>query len=181
MWSVLLDTVARAAIARNGVTALSGVDGRWAKAGAYADYRRRAKGTEDGCAPRFRLLDRTSFSSAEVFMQRFGSWITATLEVEDAVAKFWNVNLPIGICCTEYFSRYLIPKIGKSLVLAIDEADCISECDFSSRFLRNVARLAQQARRGGLMERISILSLWSLLSLTILFGIQTNLPLTSAR
>ena len=35
-------------------------------------------------------------------MQRFCSWITATLEVEDAVAKFWNMNLPIGICCTEY-------------------------------------------------------------------------------
>jgi hypothetical protein len=82
----------------------------------------------------FQLLGKESLASAEIFAQHFCSWVTAVLNLDDAVSKSWNRSLPVGISCTNYFGKHVIPKLERPLVLAIDEADRIAEFECSSDF-----------------------------------------------
>lgn len=84
----------------------------------------------------FQLVDKDTVKNAEEFYRQFCFWITDVLDMEDKVDQFWHPKLSNPQNCTRYMERYILKSLGndETLVLAIDEADKISEADFSKDF-----------------------------------------------
>jgi hypothetical protein len=82
----------------------------------------------------FQLIDKAALADGDLFFRQFCSWLTDSLEMDDQVEEFWRVQLPNGVRCTRYLSRYLLKEVNGPLVLAMDEVDSIFEAEFRSDF-----------------------------------------------
>ena len=71
---------------------------------------------------------------AETFYYQFCAWLTDELDLDDRLDEFWNPRRGLNQRCTRYLQRYVLEEIGGPLLLAIDEADALLGCDFTSDF-----------------------------------------------
>ena len=82
----------------------------------------------------FQQLDKETLEKPDLFFRRFCSWITDELELEDEVDKYWSKAVSNTQLCGQYMRRYLLPKVSKQLVLAMDEVERIFDASFSNDF-----------------------------------------------
>ncbi|MBW4630426.1 MAG: AAA-like domain-containing protein [Iphinoe sp. HA4291-MV1] len=83
----------------------------------------------------FQLFDKAALTDAELFFQRFCSWLSYELEMEDRVEEFWKTPLGNSQRCTRYVQRHILKELGKTpLVLAMDEVDKVFDADFRNDF-----------------------------------------------
>ncbi len=71
---------------------------------------------------------------AETFYYQFCAWLTDELDLDDRLDEFWNPRRGLNQRCTRYLQKYVLKEIGGPLLLAIDEADALLGCDFTSDF-----------------------------------------------
>jgi hypothetical protein len=82
----------------------------------------------------FQLFDKAALTDAELFFQRFCSWLTYELDMEDRVEEYWKTPLGNSQRCTRYVQRYILKELGNPLVLAMDEVDKVFDADFRNDF-----------------------------------------------
>jgi len=82
----------------------------------------------------FQLFDKTALADANTFFRQFCSWLTLEVDVEDRLDDYWQAPLGNTQRCTRYVGRHLLPKLGSSLVLAMDEVETIFDTDFRADF-----------------------------------------------
>ncbi|ARV57430.1 ATPase [Nostocales cyanobacterium HT-58-2] len=82
----------------------------------------------------FQLFDKAALTDAELFFQRFCSWLTYELDMEDRVEEYWKAPLGNSQRCTRYVQRHILKELGKPLVLAMDEVDKVFDADFRNDF-----------------------------------------------
>jgi hypothetical protein len=82
----------------------------------------------------FQLFEKAALTDANTFFRQFCSWITLEVDVEDRLDDYWQAPLGNTQRCTRYMGRHLLPKLGSSLVLALDEVETIFDTDFRDDF-----------------------------------------------
>jgi hypothetical protein len=90
----------------------------------------------------FQLIDRAVLSTPGLFFRHFCRWLTAELGLKDVTGEYWRGGRGGGnaLPCTRYVSRYLLGKVDRPLVLAMDEVDAVLDTSYRSDFfgmLRN--------------------------------------------
>jgi hypothetical protein len=82
----------------------------------------------------FQLFEKAALTDANTFFRQFCSWLTIEVDVEDRLDDYWQAPLGNTQRCTRYMGRHLLPKLGSSLVLALDEVETIFDTDFRADF-----------------------------------------------
>ena len=82
----------------------------------------------------FQLFDRLALMDGDQFYRQFCEWLTAELELESQVKKYWEQPLGNNQRCTQYVSRYLLKTLDCPIVLAMDEVESIFDTEFRSDF-----------------------------------------------
>jgi hypothetical protein len=82
----------------------------------------------------FQQFDRSSLAEADTFFQQFCILLTDKLEVDNRVNDCWALPLGNRQRLTRYLSHYLLPELGRPVVLAMDETDVIFNTDFRDDF-----------------------------------------------
>jgi hypothetical protein len=82
----------------------------------------------------FQLVDEYSKAHADVFFQRFASWVAEQLNLPDSVDKFWNSGYASPQNCTRYMEQQILDKMDGPVIVAIDETDAIFQTTFSQDF-----------------------------------------------
>ena len=82
----------------------------------------------------FQLFEKTALTAANTFFHQFCSWLTLEVDVEDRLNDYWQAPLGNTQRCTRYMGRHLLPQLGRSLVLALDEVETIFDTDFRDDF-----------------------------------------------
>ena len=82
----------------------------------------------------FQLFEKAALTDANTFFRQFCSWLTLEVDVEDRLDDYWQAPLGNTQRCTRYMGRHLLPKLGSSLVLALDEVETIFDTDFRADF-----------------------------------------------
>lgn len=75
----------------------------------------------------FRLVDRESLGSLDLFLQWFCNSITQELNLDDRLADYWKGTFSPKNKCTNYFQRYLLPELQRPIVLCLDDVDQVFE------------------------------------------------------
>ncbi|MBD2023819.1 AAA-like domain-containing protein [Leptolyngbya sp. FACHB-711] len=75
-------------------------------------------------------LDRDLLDSLEPFLRSFCWEMSRQLdlessEIEAMIADVWNPGSSQKMNCSRYFEKHLLPRIDGSLVLALDDVDCL--------------------------------------------------------
>ncbi|MDX1522409.1 MAG: AAA-like domain-containing protein, partial [Anaerolineae bacterium] len=70
----------------------------------------------------------------ENFFIEFCLMIGDALNVPDAIDKFWNSRRTNIIKCSRYITHHVIPKVGDSVILAMDEVERMLVSPFRSDF-----------------------------------------------
>ena len=71
----------------------------------------------------FQSVDAELLSSLDLFLQWLCASVTYELNLPDKLGDYWKGVLGSKNKCTNYFGRYLLPEINKSIVLGLDEVD----------------------------------------------------------
>jgi hypothetical protein len=71
--------------------------------------------------------DGNVFADLDQFLNWFCARITDELDLPDQIADFWTGARGSKDRCSNYFRRYLLPKIETSLALGLDEVDQVFE------------------------------------------------------
>ncbi len=75
----------------------------------------------------FQLTDKNITKSLELLLKQICVMASRKLHLPVKMREFWDKHLDLKTNCTIYFEEYLIPQVGKPVLLAIDEADRIFE------------------------------------------------------
>lgn len=75
----------------------------------------------------FQLADSTVFSDLRKFLQWFCACVGQQLGIPNQLAESWDDIFGCNNNATEYFRRYLLPKIDNSLILVLDKVDLVFE------------------------------------------------------
>ena len=73
----------------------------------------------------FQLADRQIFTDLDRFLRWLCAKISRRLELPNQISASWDEMFGSKDNCTAYFEDYLLPNINSSLVLALDEVDCV--------------------------------------------------------
>lgn len=71
----------------------------------------------------FQEADDKTFIQLERCLQWFCACVTYRLELPDRVETHWDTMLGNKVSCESYFEKYLLSKLDRPLVLALDEVD----------------------------------------------------------
>ncbi len=88
----------------------------------------------------FQLFDKSTLTDADTFFRQFCLWLTRELTLPDQMTDYWEQPLGNNQRCTLYVGEYLLKKMDRPLLLAMDEVDCVFDTTFRSDFfgmLRN--------------------------------------------
>lgn len=95
----------------------------------------------------FHLFDKDVLSNKKTFYRQFCLRISKNLGLEDRISAYWSEEQSENMSCTDYMSDYILNRLDKPLVLAMDEVDSLLETDFSSDFF-SMLRAWCNARSG---------------------------------
>jgi len=111
----------------------------------------------------FELADHAVFLDLEKFSQWFCVAVGKKLGLPNQLADYWEDMLASNYNTTSYFQDYLLTKITRPLVLALDKVDLVFEHEeIATDFCRLLRNWHDQAKRG---DRYS--EIWQKLRLVI--------------
>ena len=73
----------------------------------------------------FQLADRDIFANLEFFLKWFCANVGHSLHIPNQLDEYWDEFLGSKVNCKAYFEQYLLPAIGKPVVIGLDEVDRI--------------------------------------------------------
>jgi hypothetical protein len=82
----------------------------------------------------FQQFDEAARADADTFFMQFARWLSDELGLEKVLEAQWHPALGNVQRCTRYMERTLMPAVGTSILLAIDEVDSILDCAFRTDF-----------------------------------------------
>jgi hypothetical protein len=111
----------------------------------------------------FQLADSTVFTDLRRFLQWFCASVGQQLGIPNQLAESWDDIFGCNSNTTEYFRKYILPKLDNPLVLALDKVDLVFEHSaIAEDFCRLLRGWYDIARRG---DNSSIL--WKKLRLVV--------------
>jgi class 3 adenylate cyclase len=73
----------------------------------------------------FQLADGAIFADLDRFLRWFCASVGRRLGLPNRLVDFWDEIFGSKDNCTAYFEEYLLPRIGRPIVLGLDEVDCV--------------------------------------------------------
>ncbi|NES84662.1 MAG: molecular chaperone Tir [Moorea sp. SIO2B7] len=119
----------------------------------------------------FELADSEVFSDLNEFLQWFCATVTDDLQLPIELDERWSKYLGSKKNCTNYFEKYLLPKINTPLVLALDEVDRIFPHEkIADDFFGLLRAWHEKAKQS---------EIWKNFRLIIIHGTEVYIPLSN--
>ena len=109
------------------------------------------------------------FISIEKFLRWFCVNVTRQLGIESKLDEYWDKDMGALLCSTIYFQEYLLKKISRPFVLALDEVNQLFEYPSLSRDFFSLLRSWYEETRD--------ISVWQKLRLLIIHSTDIYFPL----
>lgn len=128
------DAIAQAAIGQSGVT----VTIKGPRQVGKSSLLTRLQWTSEAIGKRVVYLDfqmlRSALADADTFFRQFCRLLTFRVGLEDGTEDVWAMPLPNTFRATEYVAQYLLDRLDRQLVLAMDEVETVFGADFRTDF-----------------------------------------------
>ncbi|VXD17889.1 conserved hypothetical protein [Planktothrix serta PCC 8927] len=117
----------------------------------------------------FELTDNEVFADLNRFLRRFCAMVADDLQLPMQLNQYWDEELGSKNNCTNYFARYLLPKLGQPLVLGLDAVDRIFQHEKIADDFFGLLRAWH--------EKSKQIEIWKNLRLVISHGTEVYIPL----
>jgi hypothetical protein len=117
----------------------------------------------------FQLADKVIFQDLDHFLQWFCANVGLGLQIPKRLADYWDDLFGSKISCKIYFEQYLLPKISKPLVLALDDVDRLFDYpDLADEFFGLLRSWHEEAKNR---------EIWKQLRLVVAHSTEVYIPL----
>jgi hypothetical protein len=82
----------------------------------------------------FQFFDQAALEHADLFFHQFCAWLCAELKQDSPVDTGWDAKVGIILRCTRFIENQVLKKLGKPLVLAMDEVETVFDSPLRSDF-----------------------------------------------
>ncbi|HEY9642447.1 MAG TPA: AAA-like domain-containing protein [Coleofasciculaceae cyanobacterium] len=128
--------------------------------------------SQQGCqtvALSFQLADKAVFKDLDQFLQWFCANVGLGAQIPKRLADYWDDLFGSKISCKIYFEQYLLPQIGRPLVLALDDVDRLFEYpDLADEFFGLLRTWHEEAKNR---------DIWKQLRLVVAHAAEVYIPL----
>lgn len=117
----------------------------------------------------FQLADGAVFSDLDKFLRWFCASVGRRLGLPNRLVDFWDDIFGSKDNCTAYFEEYLLPKIGRPIVLGLDEVDCVFQHpEIAADFFALLRAWHEDAKNR---------EIWKILRLVVVHSTEVYIPL----
>jgi transcriptional regulator with XRE-family HTH domain len=117
----------------------------------------------------FQLADKAIFRDLDPFLQWFCANVGLGAQVPKRLTEYWDDLFGSKISCKIYFEQYLLPKIARPLVLALDDVDRLFEYpDLADEFFGLLRTWHEEAKNR---------DIWKHLRLVVAHSTEVYIPL----
>lgn len=121
----------------------------------------------------FQLADTTVFTNITRFLQWFCAIVTRNLGLPHQLTESWDEVFGSNYNCTDYFENYLIKKLDRPLVLALDEVDIVFNYpEIATDFFSLLRAWYEKAKYGDAHSNV-----WEKLRLLVIYSKNFYIPL----
>lgn len=103
----------------------------------------------------FQLLDQPTLSESARFFRWFARTISSEMGLPDESERYWEQQLPEPQKCTMCMKQ-ILRKLGKHVLLALDEVDKIYGCAFQSDFFAMIRHWHNRRATDPLMRKLDL-------------------------
>jgi len=119
-----------------------------------------------------RLADGPILSDLDRFLQWFCAVICDQLNIAIDLEQHWKPIFGSSYNCTQFFSRILLPQLGKPVVIALDDVDVLFDHPMiATDFLGLVRAWCEKAKQSSKSDA------WHLLKLLVIHSTEVYIPL----
>jgi len=119
-----------------------------------------------------RLADGHILSDLDRFLQWFCAVICDQLNIAVDLEQHWKPIFGSNYNCTQFFSRILLPQLGKPVVIALDDVDVLFDHPMiATDFLGLVRAWCEKAKQSNKSDA------WHLLKLLVIHSTEVYIPL----
>lgn len=121
----------------------------------------------------FQLADTTVFTNITRFLQWFCAIVTRSLGLPNQLTESWDDVFGSNYNCTDYFENYLLKKLDRPLVLALDEVDIVFNYpEISTDFFSLLRAWYEKAKYGDAHSNV-----WEKLRLLVIYSTDVYISL----
>lgn len=121
----------------------------------------------------FQLADATVFTNITRFLQWFCAIVTRSLGLPNQVTEYWDDVFGSNYNCTDYFEKYLLKKLDRPLVLALDEVDIVFNYpEIATDFFNLLRAWHEKAKYGDAPSNV-----WEKLRLLVIYSTEVYISL----
>ncbi|MFM7424341.1 MAG: AAA-like domain-containing protein [Elainella sp.] len=128
--------------------------------------------SQRGCrtvALSFQLADKAIFQSLDQFLQWFCATVSLGVDLPRKLTDYWDDLFGSKISCKIYFEQYLLPQLGRPLVLGLDDVDRLFEHpDLADEFFGLLRAWHEEAKNR---------EVWKQLRLVVAHSTEVYIPL----
>jgi class 3 adenylate cyclase len=117
----------------------------------------------------FQLADGAVFSDLDKFLRWFCASVGRRLGVPNRLVDYWDEIFGSKDNCTAYFEEYLLTKVGRPIVLGLDEVDCVFQHpEIAADFFALLRAWHEDAKNR---------EIWKILRLVVVHSTEVYIPL----
>lgn len=117
----------------------------------------------------FQLADKAVFQTLDQFLQWFCANVGLGVQLPNRLSDYWDDLFGSKISCKIYFEQYILPKVGRPLVLALDDVDRLFQYpDLADEFFGLLRAWHEEAKNR---------DLWKQLRLVVAHSTEVYIPL----
>jgi len=106
----------------------------------------------------FQLADKAIFQNLDPFLQWFCANVGLGLQLPQKLDEYWDDLFGSKISCKIYFEQYLLPSVGKPLVLALDDVDRLFDYpDLADEFFGLLRTWHEEAKNRDLWKQLRMI------------------------
>jgi hypothetical protein len=106
----------------------------------------------------FQLAEKSIFKDLDHFLQWFCATVGLGAQVPKRLADYWDDLFGSKISCKIYFEQYLLPQIGRPLVLGLDDVDRLFEYpDLADEFFGLLRAWHEEAKNRDIWKQLRLI------------------------
>lgn len=106
----------------------------------------------------FQLADKAIFQNLDQFLQWFCANVGLAVQLPNRLDDYWDDLFGSKISCKIYFEQYLLPKIAKPLVLALDDVDRLFQFpDLADEFFGLLRAWHEEAKNRDIWKQLRLI------------------------
>lgn len=110
----------------------------------------------------FQQAEREIFSSLERFLRWLSANVAHQLELDANLDDYWDVDLGTKVSCTLYFQGYLLTKIQKPFILALNEVNRVFKYpEIAQDFLSLLRGWYEQSKQEAIWKKLRLILVYS--------------------